>query len=103
MDSASIHAFLEFVIITPHNILPSHWLRSHITIVERMNSGERGINSVVSTIIKPRKDYWPRPDSNEQPPVLKTCVIPTELHKIGPVVCKKYAMHQCQQTAVKNG
>ena len=36
-----------------------HWLLSHITIVETMNTGERGLNPVAMTIINPRKVYWP--------------------------------------------
>ena len=34
----------------------SHWLLFHITIVETMDSGERGM-----TMINPRKEYWPSP------------------------------------------
>ena len=36
---------------------PSHWLLSHITIVETTDSGERGMNPVAMTIINPRKEY----------------------------------------------
>ena len=36
---------------------PSHWLFSHVTIVETMDSCERGINPVAMTIINPRKEY----------------------------------------------
>ena len=37
---------------TPYNIFfPSHWLLSHITIVETMDSFERGMNPVALTII----------------------------------------------------
>ena len=39
----------------------SHWLLSHITIVETMDSGERGMNYDAMTIIIPLKDYWPIP------------------------------------------
>ena len=43
-----------------HNILSSHWLLSHITIVETMDRGERRMNPVVMTIINPWKEYWLR-------------------------------------------
>ena len=42
---------------TPHNILPSHWLLSHITTVKSTDSSERGMNLVALTIINPRKEY----------------------------------------------
>ena len=54
MVSAPIHAFLEFF----HPVLcsvffPSQWLLFQITIVETMDSGERGMNSVAVTINNP--------------------------------------------------
>ena len=50
--SAPIHAFLELFIPVLRTIFfSSHWLLSHITFVETMNVGERGINSC-------RKDYY---------------------------------------------
>ena len=58
---------------------PSNWLLSHIIIVEIMDSGERGMNPIVMTIINPRKEYWMRRGSNRQPPVLKFWALPTEL------------------------
>ena len=58
---------------------PSHWLLSHITIVETADSGERGMNPVAMTIINSRKEYWPRRGSNQWPPVLKYATLPTEL------------------------
>ena len=58
---------------------PSHWLPSHITIVETMDSNERGMNPVAMTIINPRKEYWPSRGSNQRPPVLKFATLPTEL------------------------
>ena len=42
---------------TPHNILLSHWLLSHITFAETMDSSEKGINPM--TIINPQKEYCP--------------------------------------------
>ena len=44
-----------------------------------MDSNERGINLVAMTIINPRKEYWPSQGSNQQPPVLKSATLPTEL------------------------
>ena len=58
---------------------PSHWLLSHITIVETTDSGERGMNPVAMTIINPGKEYWPSRVSNQRPPVLKFATLPTEL------------------------
>ena len=46
---------------------PSHWLLSHITIVETTDSGERGMNPVAMTIINPLKEYWPSRGSNRRP------------------------------------
>ena len=44
-----------------------------------MDSNERGMNSVAITIINSRKEYWPILGSNQQPPVLKSATLPTEL------------------------
>ena len=44
-----------------------------------MNSGESGMNPGLMTIINPRKEYWPSRGSNQQPPVLKSAILPTEL------------------------
>ena len=35
---------------------PSHWLLSHMTVVNTMVSGDRGMYSVAMTIINPRKE-----------------------------------------------
>ena len=66
---------------TPHNILPSHWLLSHITIVDTMDGGERGMNPVVmnKSNINPWKKYWLSQGSTQQPPVLKSVALPAEL------------------------
>ena len=61
----------------------SHWLRSHITIVETTDSDERGMNPVAMTIINSRKKYWPSLGSNQRPPVLRSATLPTELHVWG--------------------
>ena len=47
--------------------------------VETMDSSERGMNPVAMTIIDPQKEYRPGRGSNQQPPVLKSCMLPTEL------------------------
>ena len=39
----------------------------------------RGKNTVAITIIRHRKEYWPSRGSNQRPPVLKSCTLPTEL------------------------
>ena len=44
-----------------------------------MDSGERGMNPVATTIINPWKEYWLSRGSNQQPPVLKSATLPTEL------------------------
>ena len=58
---------------------PSHWLLFHVTTVKAMDSGERGMNPVTMTIINPWKEFWLSRGSNQPPPVLKYCRIPTEL------------------------
>ena len=42
---------------TPHNILFKPPAGSPITIVETMDSGEKGMDLVAMTIINPRKKY----------------------------------------------
>ena len=71
------------VTITPHTFCPINWLLSHIIIVETMDSGGREMNSVAMTIINPQKEYWPSQGLNQQPPVLKSCMLPTELWGLG--------------------
>ena len=50
-----------------------HWLLSHISIVETMDSDERGMNPVAMSIINSRKEYQPSRGSNQLPCVLKSC------------------------------
>ena len=57
----------------------SHWLPPHITIVEAMDSGERGMNPVAVTITSPRKENWLSRGSNQRPHVLKSGILPTKL------------------------
>ena len=48
--SASNHAFLEFLLpLLSRVFFPSHWLLSHITIIETMDSDKRGMNPVAMT------------------------------------------------------
>ena len=58
---------------------PSHWLLSHRIIVETLDSGERRMNPIAVAIIIPRKECWPRWESNQRPSVLKSVTLPTEL------------------------
>ena len=52
MAYAPIHDFCKFFSPVIHTIFfPSQWLPSHITIVETMDIGERGMNPVARTII----------------------------------------------------
>ena len=73
----SMLSWSSFNLSAPHNILSK--LLLHITIVETMDCCERGMNSVSMTIINPWKEYCPSQGSNLSPPVLKSCVLPTEL------------------------
>ena len=50
-----------------------------MTIVETMDSGERGMIPVAMTIINPRKEYWLSRGLNQRPPVLESATLPTEL------------------------
>ena len=73
-----------WVLLTSTIFFPSHWLLSHITIVETTDSSERGMNLVAMTIINPRKEYWPSQGSNQRPPVLKSPTLPTDIFSFGP-------------------
>ena len=78
MASAPIRAFLEFLLPVSCTVfLSSHWLLSHITIVETMDSGERRKNHVTMTIINPRKEYWPSQGSNQRPDLFSSPVCAT--------------------------
>ena len=49
---------------SPHNstiFFPSHWLLSHITIVETTDSGEKGMNPVAMIILSLRKRIMAEP------------------------------------------
>ena len=45
-------------------IFLSHWLLSHVTIIETMDTSERGMNAVAMTIINPRIELEPSWGSN---------------------------------------
>ena len=78
--SAPNHAFFELFLPALRTIFfPSHWLLTHLTIVETTDSGERWINPATMTIINPRKEYWPSLGSSQRPPFLKSETLPTEL------------------------
>ena len=47
--------------------------------VKTTDSGERGMNPAEMTNINPGKEYWPSQGSNQQPPVLKSATLLTEL------------------------
>ena len=63
----SIFSFSSFLQVLHTIFFPSHWLPSHITIVEQMDSCERKRNLVAQTITNPRKEYWPNRESNSRP------------------------------------
>ena len=48
-------------------------------MIKTMDNGERGINPVAMTFVNPGREYWPSRGSNQQPPVLKACMLPTLL------------------------
>ena len=77
-DQCTYPCFPGFL-LTSTIFFPSHWLLSHISIVETTNSGERGINPVTMIMINPLKEYWPSRGSNQRPPVLKSATLPSEL------------------------
>ena len=63
----------------PHTVLSKQLASSHINIVVTMYSSKRDMNLVAMTIINPWTEYWPSGGSNQQPPVLKSCTLQTEL------------------------
>ena len=107
--SAPIHAFLEFFSSVLSKIFfPSHWLLSHMNIFETMNSNNRGINPLPTTVINSRKQYWPNQQSNHQPPVLTSCTLQIEratglgtgrcetIIKLLYTTCRLVPNHHCQ-------
>ena len=58
-----------------------------------MDSSERGMNPVTMTIINPQKEYCQSQGSNQQLPVIKSCMLQTELWGLALVdweECSKY-------------
>ena len=53
----------------------------------------RGMNPVVMIIINLRTENWPSQGSNQRPPVLKSCTLPTEL--LGSAE-KAYGLDSCK-------
>ena len=85
--SAPTHVFPEFLsTFTPHNILskPQPAFPHNPCIVERMDSGERGMNPVAVIIINYRKEFWLSRRSNQRPLILKSCTLPSELRDTAP-------------------
>ena len=88
MVSTPIHVFLEFFLtVLWTTFFPSHLLLSQVKIIETIECFERGMNHIVTTIISPRKEYWPSRGTNQRPPVRKSSGLPTDLW------CS--AMHVC--------
>ena len=71
-----------------------------------MDSGKRGMNPVIITIINPGKKYWSSQGLNEQPPALKTCMLPTELWASALMTLRKNALENWgkgENSGHKNG
>ena len=84
---------------TPHNITSK---LSHITIVETMDNGERGTNSVAMTIINHQKKYWSSRGSNQRPPILKPCTLPAELWSSESIIITLHQFILLSNTIRKN-
>ena len=77
--SAPIRTFLELIQSVLRTIFfPSNCLLSDISIVQTINSGERGINPVAMTNQFSERILAHR-GSNQLPHVLKSCALSTEL------------------------
>ena len=82
MASAPIYAFPEVLLTVLRTIFfPRHWLLSDITIIKTMDSRERGMNSVTMTSSNLGKNIGQAAEWNHRPPVLKPCMLPTELSR----------------------
>ena len=62
----------------PHNILFKPLSTFQITIVQKLDSGERGMNHVAMTIFNPQTEYCQSRRSNQRHTILKSCAVPTE-------------------------
>ena len=74
-DKYCFRGLMIVIAITPHNILSKPLAAFPHNHCQTTDSGERGINPVAMTIIKP----WPSRGSNQRPPVLKSYTLPTDL------------------------
>ena len=71
--SAPICVLLKFYLPVLRTIsFPGHCLLSY-TIIEKIDSGEKGMNPVALIIVNSRREYWPSLESKKRPPVLKSC------------------------------
>ena len=78
--SAPMHAFLELFLPVLHKIFfQNHWLDSHISIVDTMDSSERGINPIAMPIVNLRKEYLPSRRFDPAISSLKSSTLSTEL------------------------
>ena len=69
---------ISFLPVHCTKFFTSHWLLFHVTmIVEKMESDERRMNPTAMTINNPLKEYWANQRSNQRPPLLKSCTLPT--------------------------
>ena len=99
--SAPIHTFLVFIQLSIRTMFfQSHWLSSHITIVESTTgSSERGMNPVAMTIINPWKEYWPSQGLNLRLPVQCSLVSNTTDLAMG-LGRKYFGLRKCQLSAL---
>ena len=74
---------LFFFLPVFHTIfIPSHWLLFHIAKAVTIDYSERYMNPFAMTIIY-RKKYLLSQRSNQRPPVLKFCMLPSVQHRFG--------------------
>ena len=64
---------------------PSHLLPYHITLVETMDNGERGIMSQLPSSILEENDGRAGDRTSQFLTVLKPCTLPSEIHGLGKV------------------
>ena len=58
----------------------------HITVVEIVDRGEREMYPIAMTIINLGKEYYLSRKSNQWPPVLQSCRLPTEQRGLNSLV-----------------
>ena len=69
----------EGALIMRKTVLHKIFFPSHITIFKTMDSSERGMDPATKTTINPWKEFSLSWGLNQQPPVLKSLVLLTEL------------------------